>query len=66
VDADPQADGQPGSPQFLDDLEVGLVRLTATTVVFGVRQAEQARPAQRRELRSREPPLALGIGDPRP
>ncbi len=64
--ADAEPDRQPGSRQFLYDLQIGLVRLAAATVLLRVRQAEQASPAERLELRPRECAIALGLGHPRP
>jgi len=45
VDAHPEADRQPGTRQFLDDLKVGFVGLLAAAELGRIRQAEQPGPA---------------------
>ncbi len=64
--ADAEPDRQPGGREFLDDLQVGFVRLAAATVLFRIRQGQQARPAKGRELRARECAVAFRGRDPRP
>jgi hypothetical protein len=65
VHADADPDGEPGTTQFFDDLEVHLVRLLGSAELFWIRQAEQAHPAECREHVARELSVAFSGGCPR-
>jgi hypothetical protein len=66
VHAQPEADGQPGAGELLDDLQVHLVRLAAAAQPLRVRQAEQACGAERAEQLTGEDAIALSRGGSRP
>ncbi len=57
VDAGGDGHGRPARGQFLQDLEVDLVRLAPAAVLLGVREAEQPRLAE-----GREEPFGIGLG----
>ena len=59
VHADAEPDGQPRGRQFLDHLQVRLVRLATAAEHLRVRQPEQAGAAERAENVPREPGLPL-------
>ena len=52
--ADRLGDGQPASGQDLQDLQIDLVRLARAAVGLGIRQAEQAGPADGTDHVARE------------
>ncbi len=64
VDADAQADGEPGRGQLLQDLEIDLVGLVAAAVLGRVRQAQQAGFGEQTEDLTRETSRVLLLRGP--
>ncbi|BBJ39438.1 hypothetical protein SSPO_021560 [Streptomyces antimycoticus] len=64
VDADAEADGQPGRRELLQNLQIDLVRLVAAAELLGLDQPQQPGLGQQGEQLAGEVPGGLLLGGP--
>lgn len=62
MDADAEADGEPGRGELLEDLQIDLVRLVAAAEFRVVRKSEQSGLGKQGEDLAREVPGVLLLG----